>query len=182
MQRLTPVDPATATGRAKALLDGVEAAFGKAPNGTLAMAVNPAVLEGWIALHGALSPTLTRRLNEQIAIAIAEANDCGYCLSAHTAVGRLVGVDEGELARSRAGESSDPKIAAALRFARAVNEKRGGVSDHDLAEVRAAGYDDAEIAAIVGHVALNVLTNYFNRVARPEIDFPEVGGGLAEAA
>jgi hypothetical protein len=45
MQRLTQVDPATATGRAKELLDGVEAAFGKAPNGTLAMAVNPAVLE-----------------------------------------------------------------------------------------------------------------------------------------
>ncbi len=78
--------------------------------------------------------------------------------------------------------AADPKIAAALRFARVVNDMRGGVSDHDLAEVRAAGYDDAEIAAIVGHVALNVLTNYFNRVARPEIDFPEVGGGLAEAA
>ena len=72
-------------------------------------------------------------------------------------------------------------IAAALRFARAVNEKRGGVSDHDLAEVRAAGYDDAEIAAIVGHVALNVLTNYFNRVARTEIDFPEVEPSLAAA-
>jgi uncharacterized peroxidase-related enzyme len=183
MQRLRAVDPATATGRTKELLDGVEASFGKASNAMLAMAVNPAVLEGWLALGGALSPTLTRRLHEQIAIAIAEANGCGYCLSAHTAVGRLVGLDEGELARSRAGESSDPKVAAALRFAQAVNETRGGVGDHDLAEVRAAGYDDADIAAIVAHVALNVLTNYFNRVARTELDFPDVDdGGLAAAA
>jgi alkylhydroperoxidase family enzyme len=109
-------------------------------------------------------------------------NDCGYCVAAHTAVGRLVGVDEGELARSRAGESSDGEIAAALRFARAVNEKRGGVSDDDLAVVRAAGYDDADITAIVGHVALNVLTNYFNRVAQIELDFPKVERGMHEAA
>jgi uncharacterized peroxidase-related enzyme len=182
MPRLTPINPANATGRAKELLDGVEAAFGKAPNMALAMAVNPAVLEGWIALNDALSPTLTQRLNEQIAIAIAEVNDCGYCVAAHTAVGRLVGVDEGELARSRAGESSDGEIAAALRFARAVNEKRGGVSDDDLAVVRAAGYDDADITAIVGHVALNVLTNYFNRVAQIELDFPKVERGMHEAA
>jgi hypothetical protein len=63
-----------------------------------------------------------------------------------------------------------------------VNAKRGGVSDNDLAEVRAAGYDDADIAAIVGHVALNVLTNYFNRVAQPVIDFPELRPRLAQAA
>lgn len=182
MPRLTPIDPANATGRAKELLDGLEAAFGQVPNMALAMAVSPAVLEGWVALNDALSPTLTRRLNEQIAIVIAEANDCGYCLSAHTAVGRLLGVDEGELARNRAGESSDRKTAAALGFARAVNEKRGGVSDDDLAVVRAAGYDDADIAAIVGQVALNILTNYFNRVARIELDFPQVGRGQPEAA
>lgn len=182
MPRLKPVDHATAAGKTKELLDGVEAAFGRAPNMALAMAVNPSVLDSWIKLNGALGPTLTRRLNEQIAIAVAEANDCGYCLSAHTAAGRHVGVDEGELARNRGGDSSDRKIAAALRFARAVNETRGGVSDDELAEVRAAGYDDADIAAIVGHVALNVLTNYFNRVAQPELDFPEVERGLAEAA
>lgn len=182
MPRLTPVDPASATGRTKELLERVEAAFGRASNMALAMAVNPAVLEGWIELNGALGPTLTRQLNQRIAIAIAEANGCGYCLSAHTAVGRLVGVDDGELARSRVGESSDPKVAAALRFARAVTEKRGGVSDHDLADVRAAGYDDADIAAIVGQVALNVLTNYFNRVAQTEIDFPEVERSFRAAA
>ena len=179
---LTPVDHAVATGRTKELLDGVAAAFGKAPNMTLTMAVNPAVLEGWIELNAALEPTLSRQLNEQIAIAIAEANGCAYCLAAHTAVGRLVGVEESELALSRTGDSSDPRGAAALRFALAVNEKRGGVSDQDLAEVRAAGYDDPDIAAIVGHVALNVLTNYFNRVAHTELDFPVVEQGMAEAA
>ncbi|HYP65752.1 MAG TPA: hypothetical protein VEQ14_05355, partial [Steroidobacteraceae bacterium] len=59
---------------------------------------------------------------------------------------------------NRSGESDDARGAAALRFALTVNATRGGVSDNDLAEIRAAGYDDADIAAIVAHVALNVLT------------------------
>ena len=63
-----------------------------------------------------------------------------------------------------------------------IRKKRGGVSDTDLAGVRAAGYRDADIAAIVAHVALNVLTNYFNRVAQPVIDFPELTPRVAEAA
>src|SRR5882724_8127062 len=113
MPRLTPLDPATATGEAKELLDEIQAAFGMTPNMARTMARNPAVLEGWIGLNGALSKTLTRQLNEQIAIAVAEENGCGYCLSAHTTIGALVGVDEHELARSRAGDSADAKVAAA---------------------------------------------------------------------
>lgn len=182
MPRLTPLDPTTATGETKELLDGVQAALGMTPNMARTMARNPAVLKGWIELNGALGKTLTRELNEQIAIVVAEANGCGYCLSAHTAIGGLVGVEESELARSRTGHSADPKVAAALRFAQTVNAKRGDVGDADLAEVRAAGYDDGDIAAIVGHVALNVLTNYFNLVARPVIDFPEVTPRMAKAA
>ena len=182
MPRLTPIDPARATGEAKDLLDRIQAAFGRTPNSFRAMANNPAVLKGWIELSGALGATLPRKLGEQIAIAIAEQNGCAYCLSAHTAVGGLLGIDASELEHNRSGESEDEKVKAALAFALAVNAERGGVGDDDLAEVRAAGYDDADIAAIVAHVALNVLTNYFNRVAQPVIDFPEVLPRVAEAA
>jgi uncharacterized peroxidase-related enzyme len=182
MPRLTPIDPATATGEAKGLLDGIQASFGSTPNSFRAMASNPAVLKGWIELSGALGTTLTRELGEQIAIAIAEQNGCAYCLSAHAAVAGLFGVDAQEIDRNRLGESADARVAAALGFALTLNKKRGGVSDTDLAGVRAAGYTDADIAAIVAHVALNVLTNYFNRVAQPVLDFPELTPRVAEAA
>ena len=182
MPRLTPIDPATAAGETKELLDGIQAAFGMTPNSFRAMANNPAVLKGWVELSGTLGPTPARKLGEQIAIAIAEQNGCAYCLSAHTAVGGLLGIDAQELDDNRSGESDDERTAAALRFALTVNATRGGVSDNDLAEIRAAGYDDADIAAIVAQVALNVLTNYFNRVAQPVIDFPEVTPRMAEAA
>jgi uncharacterized peroxidase-related enzyme len=182
MPRMTPIDPDAATGRAKELLDAVQAALGMTPNMARTMARNPAVLQGWFALNGALGATLSPGINQQIAIAVAEANECIYCLSGHTAFGRLVGVDDHELALSRAGESSDPKVAGALGFARTVNAKRGAVNDDDLARIRAAGWDDADIAAIVAHVGLNVFTNYFNLVTRPVVDFPEIAPGLTDAA
>jgi alkylhydroperoxidase family enzyme len=62
-----------------------------------------------------------------------------------------------------------------VRFAALVAEKRGHVSEADLAGVKAAGYGDAELIEIVAHVALNVLTNYVNEVFDTDIDFPAVG-------
>src|SRR5215472_5863855 len=129
MPRLTPIDPATATGEAKELLDRIQAAFGMTPNSFRAMANNPAVLRGWVELSGALGPALPRKLGEQIAIAIAEQNGCAYCLSAHTAVGALLRIDAEELDHNRSGGSGDERTAAVLNFALTVNAKRGGVSD-----------------------------------------------------
>ena len=81
------------------------------------------------------------------------------------------GVDLDTGARGPA-DSTDPRIAAALQFAQQVVQNQGHVSDEEVAKVREAGYGDAEITEIVGHVALNVLTNYFNTVAETEVDFP----------
>ena len=75
---------------------------------------------------------------------------------------------------ARKASSSDPKTEAILAFAAAVNDSRGGVSEHDLAVARAAGVSDAEIAETIGHVALNVLTNYLNKAVDVDIDFPVV--------
>jgi alkylhydroperoxidase family enzyme len=61
-----------------------------------------------------------------------------------------------------------------LTFAKAVVLTRGEVDDETLEAARRAGLDDAELAEIVGHVAVNVLTNYFNKTFAVELDFPRV--------
>ncbi|GAA2362171.1 hypothetical protein GCM10010404_15030 [Nonomuraea africana] len=50
----------------------------------------------------------------------------------------------------------------------------GRVDSAALATARAAGVTDEEVAEIVAHIALNTLSNYFNHVAEPDLDFPEV--------
>ncbi len=175
MPRLSTVDPATASTEAKPLLDRVERALGVTPNMMRAMAASPAVLEAYLAFSGALAKgRLTGAVREQLALVAAVENSCEYCLSAHTVLGARAGVSEADLKAGLHADAADPAVAAALRFARAVIRDRGFVSDADLEDVRSAGYTDGEIGEIIGAVALNVFTNYFNSVGRTELDFPPV--------
>ncbi|MGW1770440.1 carboxymuconolactone decarboxylase family protein [Streptomyces sp. NPDC002104] len=173
--RLTTVDPAHAEPAAKGLLDKVERALGVTPNMMRAMAASPAVLDGYLSFGGALSKgLLPGSLREQIALVSAAENSCEYCYAAHHVLGARAGVSAEDLAVGGHAHASDPKAAAALLFARTVLRTRGFVDDADIEAVRAAGYGDGEIGEIIGAVALNVFTNYFNSVARTEVDFPAV--------
>ena len=138
------------------------------------IANSSAALEGYLSLSGSLAKgALSGKLREQIALAVAEINGCGYCLAAHSYLASNVArLDEAEIAANRNGGSNDPKADAAVRFAASIARARGHVSDAAIRDVRSAGWSDAEVVEIVVHVALNTLTNYVNEVAQTEIDFP----------
>jgi uncharacterized peroxidase-related enzyme len=158
------------------LLEAAKKQLGSVPNLFRVIANSPAALEGYLGLNGALGKgTLDAKTRERIAVAVAEINGCGYCLSAHAYLGKNVAkLDDAEITANRSGTSNDPKAAAAVRFAALVVRERGRVSDADVAAVKAAGYDDAQVIEIVLHVALNTLTNYVNEVANTAIDFPVI--------
>ncbi|MGH9871915.1 MAG: carboxymuconolactone decarboxylase family protein [Pyrinomonadaceae bacterium] len=180
MTRVRPVDYEQATGKAKKLLDAVKAKLGMTPNMMKTMAQSPAVLEAYLNFSGALGGgKLSAKLREQIALISAEINNCGYCASAHTAIGKMVGLGEDAILAARQGHATDAKTEAALRFARTIIVNRGEVSDADLQTVKAAGFDEGEVAEIIANVALNIFTNYFNVIAKTEIDFPRVQIGAA---
>ena len=172
----TPASIEAAPAAAKPLLEAVKKQMGSVPNLFRLVANSPAALEGYLGLNGALAKgKLDARTRERIALAVAEINGCGYCLSAHTYIGKNIAkLDDAEITANRSGASNDLKANAAVSFAAKVVTTRGHVGDADLAAVKAAGFDDAEIIEIVVHVALNTLTNYVNEVAKTEIDFPVV--------
>lgn len=176
MTALKVIDPSTATGPAAELLAAVQKSLGVTPTMTKAMANSPALLRGYLDLSAALNNgTFSAAVRERLALAIAQDNACSYCLSAHTYLAEHVAkIDADEIAAARKADSHDVKVAALLAFATTVNQTRGAVDDADLVAVRAAGATDEEIAETIGHVALNVLTNYFNKAANVDIDFPPV--------
>jgi uncharacterized peroxidase-related enzyme len=175
MSRLQPVNPSTATGKAKDLLDAVKSKLGLVPNMTRVMAASPAVLEAYLGFSGALAAgLLDAKTREQLALLTAQQNHCDYCLSAHTAISKMVGLNHEQIVASREGHGSSPKTTAALTFARRVLDTKGQVGEADLAAVRGAGFSDGEVAEILAHVALNAFTNYFNVAADVDIDFPKV--------
>ena len=180
MSRLTIPTREDSPLKSMPLLDAVEKQLGVVPNLFRLVGTSPAALEGYLGLNGALGRTLDAKTRERIALAIAEANGCDYCLSAHTYLGlNLAKIDDAEIALNRRGHSGDAKADAAIVFARKVLEARGRVSDADIASVRLAGFSEAQVIEIVASVALNVLTNYINNVAETDIDFPVVRAAQA---
>jgi uncharacterized peroxidase-related enzyme len=175
MNRLSLVDLSTAQGTAKTLLDAVQANFGFTPNMFRMLAQSPAALEAVLNYNRALGKGALRpKIREQIALVVAESNGCDYCASAHSVLGKKVGLSDADIADAREGHASDPKSDAAVRFAALLVKNCGHVSDTDFARLRGAGFSDGEIAEIVGHVAINILTSYFNNAMETEIDFPVV--------
>lgn len=183
MPRLNKIDPDTAQGKTKLLLDGVQKSMGMTPNIMRMLANSPAALEAYLGLMKSLSGArIDAETREAIALVTSGINGCEYCASAHTAIGKLVGLSSAEAQANLHGQSSEPTRAAALQFAQAIVEKQGWVSDHDLEMVREVGFGDAEISEIVATVAMTIFSNYFNHIAETEVDFPLVRVGKTLAA
>ena len=147
--------------------------MGAVPNLIATMAHSTAVAEAYLGFSKALSGgSLPPRLRELLALAVGEANGCGYCVAAHTALGKGVGLTEAATVEARLGRAADAREEAAITLARTIVRDRGAVDQEAVERARQAGYTDGEIGEIVAHVALNVFTNYFNLVAGTEVDFP----------
>lgn len=180
MSRLTIPSLTEAPAASQPMLQAVNSQLGVIPNMFRLIAQSPAALEGFLALSGALTKTLDVKTRERIALAVAQVNECDYCLSAHSFLAaNLAKLDENEIAANRHGHSNDAKADAAVVFAQAVALTRGAVGDDDLSKIKRAGFSDAQIIDIVLNIAINVLTNFVNNVAKTDIDFPVV---LADAA
>ncbi len=182
MNRIHQTDPSTTTGKTRKLFTAVENKLGFVPN-LMRVLGHSAALEGYLNFSSALAGgLLSAKLREQIALTVGEINGCGYCLSAHTMFGDKVGLTKDEIHAARRASAANAKSDAALKFARAVTLQRGHLADSDLQAARVAGLNDAELVEVVQQVALNILTNYTNNVARTVIDFPEVKPGDLEPA
>jgi len=175
MARINLVDPASSSAAVKPTLDTINGAFGVVPNMFKAVANSPTALGSMWGSFGALSGgKLGARLGEEIAVAIANANRCEYCLAAHTALGRKAGASAEEMAAAQIGKSSSPRTHAALTFALKVVRDRAAITDADVAAVKTAGFDDEAVVEIIAHVALNLFTNYVNVALNVPVDFPAI--------
>src|SRR5262249_54932655 len=127
MSRLRQITDEGASDRARTLLDVVKYRLGLVPNMTRAMANSPAAFDGYLQLSGALARgTLRARVREQIAHAVAQANGCEYCLAAHSAIGKTVGLTAEQIRDSRLGGAVDPRAVTLIRFALEVLRTAAG--------------------------------------------------------
>ncbi|NBI51948.1 carboxymuconolactone decarboxylase family protein [Photobacterium alginatilyticum] len=175
MNRITTIERNHASNEQIELLDAIQKQLGMVPNFLKVFANSPAALRAFLGLHGiAGEGSLDALTRERIALAIAQQNECQYCVSAHSAIGLKAGLNSAEIEANRAGSSQDAKAAAAVKFAKALAEHNGEVTTAELQAVRNAGYSESDIVEIITHVGMNILTNILGKASRVDIDFPKV--------
>ena len=173
MQRISATDDANAPDAAKPVLAGIKKNLGRVPNIFATVAHSPAALKALMGMFGSLEEgSLAGKPHEAIALRIGEVNGCRYCTAAHTAKATMAGAGVAEAIAWRKGESDDPRIKALLDLAASLNEKRGNISDDELAAARGAGLTDDEIVETPAIVACNIFTNSVNALVRTDLDFP----------
>ncbi len=183
MSRLKLHDVASAPEAAKPLLESVQKKFGRVPNFFGLMANSAGVLKGYLDIQADLATTsLPAKLRELIAVFVAAWNECNYCFAAHTAAAKKFHYTAEDLERMLRGDVDDPKFGAAIAFAHRLLETHGGVSEDDIATVRAAGYDDAGIAELIAATAAQFYSNFLNRAMATEVDFPAPGVAIGIGA
>ena len=169
MPGMNQIDPSTATGAIKTLLEGIAKKRGYLPPLMRVLAHSPAVLSGYVGFASALARgALTTPMQERIALAVSQANGCQGCLAAHIGYARAAGLTDEEIAAARSFSSADPKAAEVLSFARLMLETRGQLSDAHRAAIREGSLGEEMLVEIAALVAINILTNSVSALAQIE--------------
>lgn len=173
MARITQVSDTAASPEAAALFTAIKGKIGMVPNLYRVAANQPAVLAGMLGLNEELSRgSFDARTREAIALAVAGANACDYCASAHAAISAGLKVPAAAIDAHLEGRSDDPRTGAILALATSIVSAQGMVADADLVAAKAVGLTEADIVETVANVVANIFTNYINHVAGTDLDFP----------
>lgn len=172
MTQKSPAD----TDNTAAILHEISRAFGRVPNLFQAYAKHPPLLESnWNKVKQVLlKGRLSRLPKEVIALLVSHDNGCVYCVAAHSAALRSMGMDDRRLAEMIRGNLSDHLKARDMelvRFAREANQRIHTIDKGDIDRLLSLGYTEAEIVEALGVMELFAGFNRFARAMEIEIDF-----------
>ncbi len=166
---------------ARSIFEALNNKLGMVPNIYAYTGHSGNTLKHYLAFTEGLSNgSFSGREREAVALAVAQANGCRYCQSAHTALAKQAGFSEGETLQLREGSHPDEKLGALTRLAREITTSKGNPAGETLNEFEAVGYSQESLVELIAHISVNVFTNYIHRIADFEIDFP-VAPELEEA-
>ncbi|MFT5289587.1 MAG: putative peroxidase-related enzyme [Planctomycetota bacterium] len=160
--------------RKEELLAGAESKYGFVPNLLRQLSTSTAALELYTQGQATLSAEGSRLSGKErnlVQLTVSEINDCGYCKAAHSAIGRMDGVDSSVLAAVSAGQSIEASEGGDyVAAARLLIEKQGHLSGEDLARLEKQGIDREVLFEIIGSIAIKTVSNWVNHIARTKVD------------
>lgn len=154
------------------IFDKLESSLGFVPNLYATYAYSENALANYLTLNSAKT-SLKAKEKEVINLAVSEVNNCVYCLSAHTAIGKMNGFSEDQILELRAGYASfDNKLDALARLARNLTENRGAADQDVLDNFFNAGWTKENLVDTIIMVGDKTISNYLHKTTQVTIDFP----------
>lgn len=156
----------------QAIFDNLEKAVGFVPNLFATYAHSENALGNYLALSGAKT-SLNAKQKEVVNLAVSQVNGCTYCLSAHTAIGKMNGFSDEQILELRAGQASfDTKLDALASLARNITENRGATDATVLENFFNAGWTKENLIDTIVLVGDKTISNYLHRTTNVPVDFP----------
>ncbi len=154
----------------------IEGAFGMVPNLFKTYSHFPPLLKAnWNKVKAVMMQgSLSRKTKEAIALLVSKDNSCAYCVAAHTAALKSIGVTEKEIniIESEIEKSMfTEKERELITFARKANKDPNGITDKEFGKLKKAGASDSEIVEALGVMELFTAFNKFLDSLNVEIDF-----------
>lgn len=156
----------------QAIFDNLEKMVGFVPNLFATYAHSENALGNYLSLSNAKT-SLKAKEKEVVNLAVSQVNNCIYCLSAHTAIGKMNGFTDGEILELRAGKASfNEKLDALARLAKNITENRGATDAQVVDDFFAAGWTKENLIDTIVLVGDKTISNYVHSTTKVPVDFP----------
>lgn len=156
----------------QALFDSLTKMAGHVPNLYAVLAYSEHALGNYLTLQSGKS-SLRAKEREVVNLVVSEVNGCQYCLSAHTAIGKMQGfTDQQVIEIRRAQVTFDSKLNALARLVKSITENKGHADEQLVADFYTAGYDQGNLVDVVIAIADKIVTNYLFALTAVPIDWP----------
>ncbi len=156
----------------QAIFDNLEKAVGFVPNLYATYAHSENALANYLTLSNAKT-SLSAKEKEVVNLAVSQVNNCVYCLSAHTAIGKMNGFNDDQILELRSGKASfDNKLSALAGLAKNLTENRGAASESVVQNFFNAGWTKENLVDTIVLVGDKTISNYLHKTTNVPVDFP----------
>jgi uncharacterized peroxidase-related enzyme len=139
--------------------------LGFVPNVLRLFALRPAHLLAWSAHHDELmkgDSGLSKAEREMIAVVVSVANDCRYCIAAHSAALRKLTKDPAladQVAAGHGAAAIPERTKTALDYAVKLTRDPASMTEADVRRLRDAGWTDEDVMDIAEVAGMFNMTN-----------------------
>ncbi|WP_281637301.1 carboxymuconolactone decarboxylase family protein [Flavobacterium marginilacus] len=155
----------------QAIFDNLQKALGFVPNLYAVIANSKNGLEKYLAYQNAKT-SLNNKEKEAVNLIVSQVNNCVYCVSAHTVIGKMNGFTDEQILDIRKGKAADAKLNALVQLAGEITKTRGEANSDLVDAFFAQGFTNENLVDLILLISDKTAMNYLHNLTKVPVDFP----------